>query len=294
MGSAAARPRRGSGVRERMNAMAEPPRRPRHALTGVSRALLVSLVARHLENLSAEPLLDDPWSSELVARLGIDAERFARGLGVFQVAAAVRTRTVDDVARAFVRRTSNPVVVTLGAGLCTRCLRLADPSVRWYDLDLPNVAALRRELLPDHDRRTVLAASVLDPRWMDEVGTGGGSSPLFVAEGLLMHLEPDDVHALIDRLAERFPGAELIAEAYGPWLTRTPRLLRPLGRLDAPLRWSVGSMAAVADRHDRVELRDQWFVLDRDAETRRRLRLLGRVSALRREVKLGHFRFAEG
>jgi len=35
--------------------------------------------------------------------------------------------------------------------------------VHWFDLDLPDMIELRREFFADTDRRTQIAASVVDP-----------------------------------------------------------------------------------------------------------------------------------
>jgi hypothetical protein len=88
----------------------------------------------------------------------------------------------------------------------------------------------------------------------------GAAGVLLTAQGLLMYLEPRDVHGLVARCAERFPGGRLVFDAVPRWLADRSRR-RPLTTSGgyAPPPWSWG--------------------LDRREE--RRLRCLPRVAGLR-------------
>ena len=68
---------------------------------------------------------------------------------------ALRAKMLDDRARTFISEHPDAVVVALGAGLDTGMLPVAPPAtVDWYNVDLPNVIALRNELVPGDGRRS--------------------------------------------------------------------------------------------------------------------------------------------
>jgi O-methyltransferase involved in polyketide biosynthesis len=97
-------------------------------------------------------------------------------------------------------------VVEIGAGLNTRFERLDNGRVHWFDLDLPDIVELRREFFADSDRRTHIAASVLDAEWVAAVRR---SSPpyLLVAETVFVYLEEAQVKAALAQIACGLPGA---------------------------------------------------------------------------------------
>jgi O-methyltransferase involved in polyketide biosynthesis len=57
-----------------------------------------------------------------------------------------------------------------------------------------------------------IAADVTDSAWMAQLPREQGERFLFLAEGLFMYLAADQVRALVVRLRDTFPGAELVCE----------------------------------------------------------------------------------
>lgn len=262
----------------------------RRSLLGVSETLLLALVARHLESSGPDPILDDPAASKLVDALDIDVARLGHAVRPVQTATALRCDIVDRATRAFIHRVPEPTVVTLGVGLCTRYFRVVSSRTQWFDVDLPNVAALRQSVLPEDPDRRVIAASVLDPRWMDEVGGRPADSILFVIEGLLSFLHPDEVRALVLRLADRFPGSEILAEALGPHATRRSQYGRPVAGTGATIQWTIADFAEVTAWDTRIELLHQWCPADHQRARRRAERLLRRLTGPVTDMKIGHLR----
>lgn len=266
----------------------------RHSLSGIRSLLLVSLLARHLESTSRRPLLSDRKATDLVERLGLEPKRY-KHLQLARLATTIRTDLVDGLADAYLERFDDPTIVTFGAGLCTRCFRLTAPNTHWIDIDLPNVAALRRELLGTAPNREVITSSVLDPRWGERLRHRRAESTLFIAEGILMFLDPGDVRALLTRLAERYPGAELIAEG----IEADAGALHPFAPEAGELRWTVGDFTEVAGWAKGITVLDQWAFRDQHpfvpkSSTGQLVeRFRKRGSQPGPQVRLGHLRFGD-
>jgi O-methyltransferase involved in polyketide biosynthesis len=184
-------------------------------LERVPETTLWTLYHRAQEARRHDAVLQDPLAAELVERIDFPfAERFGGGEGLSQWQ-ALRARCFDDVVCRFLERHPGGTVVALGEGLETQLWRVDNRRVRWLSVDLPEVAGLRRALLP-HARQRIVGCSVLDPAWLDEVD--GSAATLVTAQGLLMYLRPGDVHALVAGCAERFRGGALVFDAIPGWL----------------------------------------------------------------------------
>ena len=144
-------------------------------------------------------MLHDPRALDIIGALNYD---FAKWEGGRSLAGAVlRARMFDRYAESFLQEYPHGTVVELGCGLDTRFERLNNGEVRWFDLDLPNVIALRQRFFDDTPRRTMIAASLLDSAWMDQVEDAGGPW-MFIAEAVLIYFDAPEVRCA---LGEPYP-----------------------------------------------------------------------------------------
>jgi O-methyltransferase involved in polyketide biosynthesis len=123
-------------------------------LTPVERTAFVTQYARALDSRCPSPILGDTLADEIAAKIDYDFQ----ALGVPSSAVrqtALRAKMLDERVRGFISEHPDAVVVALGAGLDTGMLRVKPPAtVDWYNVDLPNVIALRNELVPGDGRRS--------------------------------------------------------------------------------------------------------------------------------------------
>src|SRR6185437_12381265 len=93
------------------------------------------------------------------------------------------------------------------------------PGVTWYDVDYPEVIALRERVYPDRPNYRLVPASVTDPAWPAEVAVDRPT--LFLGEGLTMYLTKEDGLALLRRVVDRFPSGELQFDSFNTLGIRT-------------------------------------------------------------------------
>ena len=138
-------------------------------LTPVERTAFVTQYARALDSRWPTPILGDTLADDIVAKIDYDFD----AMGVPSSAVrqtALRAKMLDERVRSFVSEHADAVVVDLGAGLGTAMLRVAPPAtVDWYSVDLPNVIALRDELVPAGDHAYSVAASLADDSWTEQI-----------------------------------------------------------------------------------------------------------------------------
>jgi len=180
----------------------------------------------------------------------------------------MRMREFDRLAREFLKRHPGGTVVDMGCGLDTRFGRIDNGRMRWVGIDQPEVIGWRKDLLGETPRGRLVGSSLLAFSWMDALPAGARDRFLFLAEAVLYYLEEADVRKLVCAIAGRFPGAELVFDAFSPLVVRT----HPHTPDVPPLHWG---------------LRD-----DRDLESwAPGIRLTGRSDyLLQPEPRLGAFR----
>jgi methyltransferase (TIGR00027 family) len=209
---------------------------------------LCTLYLRAYESRSPAPILGDTEAEEAVDRIDYDWARMRTAMrpGANQYMVTMRAKQLDDWGADFLRRHPNAVVLHLGCGMDTRAFRLHPPdTVQWFDVDQPDVIALRRKLYDDRDGYRMLASSVTDQAWLAHVPTDRPA--LVVAEGLLMYLTESDVRTLLQRVTDRFGSGELVFDTVSPM---GPRLSKVLTK--GIIKWGIRDARDIARWNPRL------------------------------------------
>jgi O-methyltransferase involved in polyketide biosynthesis len=189
------------------------------ALTPAQESLFLTLGGRALDSRLPRPFLGDTMADEILTTVGYDLAKFPSlntklldpKSKVFDI--AVRAKRLDEVVHRFVVHQPHAVVLDLGAGLDGRVFRLdPPPTVGWYDVDFPEVVALRRQVMPQPTNAHNIGADLTDPDWLDDVPTDRPA--VIIADGLVAFLSRNDFVSLLNRLSSHFPSGELAFNAY--------------------------------------------------------------------------------
>lgn len=182
-------------------------------LQGDSRTSLVTLTARAWDAKSPAPILGDNRAASIHAMLLKDGyDMRTTDMPPFECqSVTIRTKQFDRWVSAFLSKHSNALVLHLACGLDTRVERIEwKTGQRWFDVDLPEVIALRKKYYNAdfHGRGyCLLDADVTDDTWLDELPTDQPTA--VVMEGLLSYLTEEQSLRLISRLSKHFLRGEI-------------------------------------------------------------------------------------
>jgi O-methyltransferase involved in polyketide biosynthesis len=102
----------------------------------------------------------------------------------------------------------------VGCGLDTTFERTDNGRLKWYDLDLADVIELRSKFIQESDRRKFIASSFLEEEWLKNIEVSG--NVLFIAAGVFYYFEEGQIKDFILRLADKFPGSEILFDVSSP------------------------------------------------------------------------------
>ncbi|WP_321281914.1 class I SAM-dependent methyltransferase [Marinifilum fragile] len=186
----------------------------------IAETLYITLYMKALESQKSDPILSDPMACEMLKTIDYDFSKYDKAIRS-AIGVVVRSKHFDDQVRDFISRNVNPVVVILGCGLDTRYHRLKDcrNDADFYELDIPEVIALRRKFMSESSNDTYISASMFETDWMDMIHEKHPNQPImFVIEGVLMYFEEEAVKKLFSDLSNRFSKAEIHFDVINKWL----------------------------------------------------------------------------
>jgi methyltransferase (TIGR00027 family) len=188
-------------------------------LNTVSETALITLKSRAVETERKSPIIHDPQSLMLLDKLNslelsdgqkrILERNPPKALSSY---VALRARKFDAYASAFIKDNPSGLVISLGAGFDTRYWRISAGAGKYFEVDLPEVVSVKKDILGDGLEYELIGCSVLENEWMEQLAAKQKENILFLAEGLLMYLPEKEVIRLFQQLASSFTNSQIVFE----------------------------------------------------------------------------------
>ena len=182
----------------------------------VQETLILPLYSRKLCTELYPNLYRDETAVHLIDQIDYDfsqAEKNSRSLmqrfGALEV--AMRQNDLAWEVQAYLKTHPGAAVVNLGCGLDNTGKACDNGRCKIYNLDFPDVIALRQQLLPAGEREQNIPCDLKDPAWFDKIDASGGA--VFFASGVFYYFLTQQVRALVQGMADAFPGGVLVFDA---------------------------------------------------------------------------------
>jgi O-methyltransferase involved in polyketide biosynthesis len=177
-------------------------------LGGIPQTSLGMLYVRAKISKEHSSLFNDVKGVELVEQIDYDFSTVKEIADYVLFATVARAIQFDDKVKAYIKEHPHASIVNLGAGFDTGFYRVDNGTIHWYDLDLPEVIEVRKQLLPETDRMTYIAKSFLDPIWCQDISTE--SNIFMIAGGLFRYFDEAEIRQFFSLLADTFHSCEVV------------------------------------------------------------------------------------
>ncbi len=180
----------------------------------VQETLLLPLWGRATETLKNRPRLMDKKAVEIIERLDYDFSTIAKTQSMSQHGWIARSLHTDRKVRGFMKKHPNATIVNIGCGLDTTFSRIDNGKIMFYELDLPDVIALRANFYKDSDRHKSIASSFLDTEWFEKINAKNGL--LFLAGGVFMYFNEKQIKTFFVKAADYFKECDFFFDSLSP------------------------------------------------------------------------------
>ena len=124
---------------------------------------------------------------------------------------AMRQNDLAWEVRDYLKTHPNAAVVNLGCGLDSTGRNCDNGSCKIYNLDFPDVIAVRNELLPAGEREENIPCDLNNTEWFRKIDSSNGA--VFFSSGVFYYFLTEQVKALVQGMAGAFPGGVLVFDA---------------------------------------------------------------------------------
>ena len=117
------------------------------------------------------------------------------------------------------------VVLHIGCGLDSRCLRVGTKGHCWYDLDFPDVISERKRYFTETSEYRMLCADVRDASWLSQMPRGNA---IVILEGVSMYLTSEELARTLAQLTGHFASVRLLMDCYTEFAAKASRVKNPI------------------------------------------------------------------
>ena len=180
--------------------------------------LIIPLYARKKCGDKFPELYADPAATEICDRLDYDFSKLNKKYDTtfYEFGAlegAMRQLDMMYEINDYLRNHPNASIVCLGCGLDFDSRRCGNQQNKIFNVDFPDVIAMREELAGTNPRETNIVSDLTDLSWMDQVDARNGA--VFYAAGVFHYLKKENVKAIVLKMTELFPGCRLVFDTVG-------------------------------------------------------------------------------
>ena len=182
----------------------------------VQETLVIPLYGRKKCSELYPRLYQDETAIRLMAQVDYDFSTLEQHAGSLMqrfgfLECAMRQNDLAWEVRDYLQAHPNAAVVNLGCGLDDTGRQCDNGRCKLYNLDFPDVIAVRNELLPAGVREENIPCDLNDTAWFQKIDASGGA--VFFAAGVFYYFLREQVQTLVQAMAKAFPGGRLVFDA---------------------------------------------------------------------------------
>ena len=198
-------------------------------MNSTNKTLYIPLYGKSLVNqkgiILSDPKAEEIWQTE---QFPLKGKPKSKWLAYYM---GMRAWVFDRWTEEQLKSQPDSIVLHLGCGLDSRCLRVKAADQQWYDVDMPQVAELRRQYYEESERYHIIGCDVLEESWLKALPAA--EHAIVVMEGLSMYLPLPQLQDLFRRLEQKFPQISLITDAYTEFGVRASAWKNPIQSVGA-------------------------------------------------------------
>ena len=138
----------------------------------------------------------------------------------------IRSAVFDEWLKQQMQSSSDAVVIHIGCGMDSRCLRVGACTHEWYDVDFAEVIKERKRYYSETAEYKMLPGDARDCEWLNAVAKN--KNAIVVMEGVSMYLSADELKHFMQNLSNHFEKVSLLMDCYTLFAAKMSKYKNPV------------------------------------------------------------------
>ena len=121
------------------------------------------------------------------------------------------------------------VVLHLGCGMDSRCIRVEHKGQPWFDVDFPEVIRERQRYFEETENYRMIGSDIRDLGWLSQIPSG--KTAIIVMEGISMYLQPEELKEVLKRWKDSFGQVRILMDSYTVFAAKVTKYKNPINEV---------------------------------------------------------------
>ncbi len=169
-------------------------------------------------------ILQDKKAEEIWAKEGFElkGKSASKWLAYYM---GMRSRVFDEWAIQKINEHPDAVILHLGCGLDSRCLRIQHQNALWIDLDFESVIEERKKFFEETSTYRMIGSDATKTSYLKNLNQ---KSAIVIMEGLSMYLQTESLKQLMKELSSCFDEVYLLMDCYTVFAAKASKYKNPI------------------------------------------------------------------
>ena len=174
---------------------------------------------------------------------------------------AMRARVFDDWTDAMLRENPDALVLHIGCGLDSRCLRVKETYTNWIDADFPDVLLLRKKYYGENAAYHMMAIDASKAEQIAELPDS--ETAIVVLEGISMYLTNEQVSRMLRAFGKKYVHLHVLMDVYTEFGAKASKYKNPVNDVGVTELYGIDDIKVLLD-DTRIKLKaEHSFTPDR-------------------------------
>lgn len=156
---------------------------------------------------------------------------------------AMRARVFDDWTESMLRANPDALVLHIGCGLDSRCLRVKAPYGNWIDGDFSEVLSLRKKYYEENDAYHMMAIDASDAEQIERLPDS--ETAIAILEGISMYLTNGQVSGFFRALEKKYSHLHILMDAYTEFGAKASKYKNPVNDVGVTKLYGIDDIQSV-------------------------------------------------
>lgn len=187
-------------------------------------------------------ILHDVKAEEIWGKEHFELKRKSRSrwLAYFM---AMRARIFDEWVKSNICGSDDLMILHIGCGMDSRCLRIKEKVDLWYDIDFPDVIAERKRYYEENSHYRMLEGDASKPKWIKDLPDA--KNVLVLLEGISMYLTLSEVQELLFEITQKYENVGILMDVYTSLGAKASKYKNPINDVGVTLVYGIDEPTSV-------------------------------------------------